>query len=146
MYIMGKESREVEWYPEPVWQYRRSDKLELRSFWKKLVISPLIEQNHIVHLLLLLSLAPLLLMHLRQTVQKYLNPYSQILKKKIHNQKITTTIKRNEFKTTLESRVQSYLLLLLASARFGGLWGRWRSLFLLWCLQKKHLHYKSTKY
>jgi len=47
-------------YPHTVRENGRGDELELGSFSEKLVISSLIKQHHVVHLLLLLSLAPLL--------------------------------------------------------------------------------------
>ena len=47
-------------YPQTVRQNGRGNELEFGSLREKLVIGALVEQYHVVHLLLLLSLAPLL--------------------------------------------------------------------------------------
>ena len=47
-------------YPQTVRQNGRGNELEFGSLREELVIGALVEQYHVVHLLLLLSLAPLL--------------------------------------------------------------------------------------
>jgi hypothetical protein len=66
-------------YPHTIRQDRRSDKLELRSFNKKLVISCLIKQNHVVHLFLLLPFAPFL--HIAKKTINNLRDYTEIYTK-----------------------------------------------------------------
>lgn len=62
----------IKWktYPETVGEDRRSDKLVFRCFRQELIVGSLVKQYHVVHLFLLLSLAPLLQ---NPTIQIYIS-------------------------------------------------------------------------
>lgn len=76
--------RDWKTYPQSIGQDWKSDKFVLGNFNKKLVISSLIKQNHVVDLLLLLSLTPLLLYE-QQT---------ELKTRKLHNLKFTKKKKK----------------------------------------------------
>jgi hypothetical protein len=97
-------------YPKPLGEDGGGDLLELGHLNEHLVVGGLVEQNGVVHLLLLLSLAPLLQRQTASTVRSHRHSFKRIINKR------PTGIR------------QFHLLLLLAAPGLGRLRRRRRGL------------------